>query len=264
MKALITGAAGGIGRAVAERLARRGGAQLLLLDCNADRLTATANDVRAMGAQVVAHVADVADPRFASAAIQEVERAFGGLDALVSNAGVLPGWSPLLDLSVEAYDRGFNVNTRPTWLLGQAAHPLLAASKGSLVATASISGSHPTARLGTYSASKAALIMLVRQMALEWGKDGIRANTVSPGPTLTPMTAATLADPEHHARRAASLPLGRIGSAEDVAAAIVFLLSPEGAYISGHDLAVDGGMGTVLMAGTGSGAHLKPKPPSSN
>jgi NAD(P)-dependent dehydrogenase (short-subunit alcohol dehydrogenase family) len=101
--------------------------------------------------------------------------------------------------------------------------------------------------------------MLVRQMALEWGKDGIRCNTVSPGPTLTPMTAATLADPDHRARRSAGIPLGRIGTADDVAGAIEFLLSPAGAYISGHDLSVDGGIGTMLLPGTGSGAHLDSK-----
>jgi NAD(P)-dependent dehydrogenase (short-subunit alcohol dehydrogenase family) len=89
--------------------------------------------------------------------------------------------------------------------------------------------------------------MLVRQMALEWGADGIRCNCVSPGPTVTGMTAKTLSTPEARARRAAAIPIGRVGVADDIAAAIQFLLSPAAQYITGVDLPVDGGLGATLM-----------------
>jgi NAD(P)-dependent dehydrogenase (short-subunit alcohol dehydrogenase family) len=170
----------------------------------------------------------------------------------VSNAGII-GRSSLLDLSLADYERSFAINTRATWLLAKAAHPLLAASKGSIVATASISAHEPTPPLGAYSASKAALIMLVRQMAVEWGPDGIRCNTVSPGSTHTAMTDARYSDPVQRAAAAQRNPLRTVGLPENQAAAIAFLLSPDAAYITGIDLLVDGGLSTMLMPASGFG-----------
>src|SRR5207302_682870 len=113
---------------------------------------------------------------------------FGGLDGLVSNAGInRPG--TLLQYAVDDWDRVFAVNTRATWLLAKAAHPALKASRGAIVAVASMSGSNPHANLGAYGPSKAALIMLVRVLAQELGRDGIRVNALSPGMVRTGMTA---------------------------------------------------------------------------
>jgi len=258
MKVIVTGAASGIGRATAFRLARdaanREGrpAQILLVDIAKEKLEEVAALLRAEGAGAESHVADLTDPPSAVGVVEAARKSFGGLDALVSNAGIIQRAS-LLDLSIADYERSFAINTRATWLLAKAAHPLLAVSKGSIVATASISGHEPTPPLGAYSASKAALIMLVRQMAVEWGPDGIRCNTVSPGSTHTAMTDARYSDPVQREAAAQRSPLRMVGSPENQAAAIAFLVSPDAAYITGIDLLVDGGLATMLMPASGFG-----------
>ena len=120
-----------------------------------------------------------------------------------------------------------------------------------------MSAHQPTPGLGFYSSSKAALLMLIRQLALEWGKDGIRCNTVSPGPTYTPMTQTGYADPARRAQRESMIPLGKLGQAEDVANAILFLIGPGASHITGIDIAVDGGMSQNLMPATGGGTGQK-------
>ena len=257
MRVIVTGAASGIGRATAIRLARDGAnrgkpAEILLVDIAREKLLETAALVRAEKAAAEVCTADLSDAAAAVDIIDAARRTFGGLDALVSNAGVIQR-SSLLDLSVADYERSFAINTRATWLLAKAAHPLLAAAKGSIVATASISGHEPTPPLGAYSASKAALIMLVRQMAVEWGPDGIRCNTVSPGSTHTAMTDARYSDPVQREAAAQRSPLRMVGLPENQAAAIAFLLGPDAAFITGVDLLVDGGLATMLMPASGFG-----------
>jgi glucose 1-dehydrogenase len=254
MRALITGAAGGIGLALAGILANRAGerARLMLIDRDAARLGEAVESLRATGAKVVWRVGDLSDPQVPAQVVEEAGRALEGLDAIASNAGIIQS-APLNSLATAEFDRIFAINTRATWLLGKAAHPLLRESRGAIVATASVSGEHPTPPLGGYSASKAALIMLVQQMAVEWGPDGIRCNCVSPGPTLTPLTQTAYSNPKMKQQRESHIPLRRLGKPEDIANAIAFLMSPEGAYISGVNLIVDGGMSQCLMPATGSG-----------
>jgi len=251
MRALITGAAGGIGLAVAERLTERAGergepAALVLVDLDAERLAAAAASLRQLGATVETSAGDLGDPAFAERAVAVAAERLGGLDALVSNAGAI-GNDLLVDLSVEDFDLGFAINTRATWLLAKYAHPMLRDSRGAVVATASISGIHPTPPHGSYSASKAALIMLIAQLAFEWGPDGIRCNCVSPGHTHTPMTDSVYSDPERRRQRASRIPLRRVAEPREIAAAAVFLLSEEAGYVTGVNLPVDGGLGTSLM-----------------
>jgi len=258
MRAIVTGAASGIGRAVAQRLCsdaqQRGEspAQLLLVDINQENLEAVAQELREQGAQAELYVGDLTDESVPAKVVAAAQSAFGGLDALISNAGIISR-AFLLDLSVDDYQRSFDINTRATWLLGKAAHPLLAQSKGCIVATASVSGHHPTPPLGAYSASKAALIMLIQQMAIEWGPDGIRCNTVSPGSTHTAMTDTRYSDPEQRAAAAQRNPLHTVGSPENQAAAIAFLASSDASYITGTDMLVDGGLHVMTMPASGMG-----------
>ncbi len=257
MRILLTGAAHGIGRAMAVRLARdsiqRHGApaRMVLADLRGDGLETLAAELRSEGAEVIALTADMADPA-APARLVEAAAAFGGLEAVVSNAGfAIP--SPLLTARLEDWDKVFAVHVRAAWLLGQAAHPLLKAARGSIVVTTSISGSNATAPLAAYSPSKAAALMLVRQMALEWGPDGIRANALSPGITETPGTAPVYADPQSRAQREARVPLRRIAQPEDMANALSFLVGPDAGYVNGTDLIVDGGLSNGLMSSLNMG-----------
>ena len=251
MNAIITGAANGIGAACANVLVRaaldRGEqAKLLLVDYSEGKLAEVTQALNQSGAECIALSGDLRNPEFVQAIATKALEAFGGIDTLVSNAGVLMT-APLVELTLEDYERVFEVNTRATWLLAKACFPMLKASRGSVVATASISGSQPTPPHGSYSASKAALVMLVRQMANEWGPVGIRCNCVSPGMIHTGMTDSVYSDPAARAERASHIPLQRVGLPEDIANVVAFLASSQAAYITGVDLPVDGGVLTSLM-----------------
>jgi NAD(P)-dependent dehydrogenase (short-subunit alcohol dehydrogenase family) len=247
---IITGGASGIGRAVALRLSKLGDHQLILADRNAEGLAAVAAEI-APHCEVDTIAGDLSTTTFPDEIVARSVARFGGVTTIVSNAGVLKG-APLADLSLADFDFLFAINTRPTWLLGKAAYPYLKENGGAIVATASMAASHPTPPLGTYAASKAALLMLVRQMALEWGPDGIRCNTVSPGPTLTPMNPG-YDEAELRAARERTMPLRKLGTSEDVAGAITFLLSDDAGHITGQDIVIDGGLGIALMTLSGSG-----------
>jgi NAD(P)-dependent dehydrogenase (short-subunit alcohol dehydrogenase family) len=249
---LITGAASGIGEAVTLRLAALRDARLLLSDLSEDRLRSVKRKAETLGARTLAVAGDISDIAVPERLVAEAGRMFGRLDGIVSNAGALCG-GLLKDLAIEDYERQFAIHTRPTWLLGKAAYAMLSASRGAIVATASMSSMLATPPLGAYSASKAALAMLIEQMAIEWGPVGIRCNCVSPGPTLTPMNAAGYADASRRQQREAVIPLRRLGAPGDIAAAIAFLLSPDASFINGVNLMVDGGLSRNLMPATGAG-----------
>jgi NAD(P)-dependent dehydrogenase (short-subunit alcohol dehydrogenase family) len=247
MRALVTGAASGIGRATCLRLARDAraagkAARVAAVDVGPSAgLDRVVEELRALGADVLPLHADMGAADGPARVVDEAVTRFGGLDGLVSNAGVnRPG--PLVQYSVADWDYLFAVNTRATWLLAKAAHPALKAARGAIVATGSMSGSHPHANLGAYGPSKAAVIMLVQVLAQELGRDGIRVNAVSPGMVHTGMTAAVYADRTVASERDALVPLGRVAAPEDVADVIAFLLGPDARYVNGHDLVVDGGV----------------------
>ncbi|MEJ2803386.1 SDR family NAD(P)-dependent oxidoreductase [Comamonadaceae bacterium PP-2] len=251
-RVLVTGAAGGIGRAICLALAhdarRRG--QRLQLAAFGSRPTAALETLQGelAASQVDARVfcVDLTEPQATAQAVQDAIAWAGGLDTLISNAGQSrPGLLATLD--VAEWDRCFALNTRATWTLAQAARPALAASRGSLVAVASMSGLQAHPGYGAYSAAKAALIMLCRQLALEWGDMGIRVNTVSPGMIRTPLTEAVYRHADVAARRESLVPLGRIGQAEDVAQAVLYLASPDAAYVTGSNLVVDGGVAGNML-----------------
>ena len=251
MRIIITGAASGIGRAAAhlmaaKSLARGESPRLMLADVAEKPLEEAAREVRALGAEAEIHVGDLAEPQTCAEIVRRAGAAFGGLDVLVSNAGIISD-APLLDLTLEDYERMFAINTRATWLLAKAAFPMLRDSRGCIVATCSLAAHDPTPGRGAYAPSKAALLMLVRQLANEWGRYGIRCNSISPGTTLTSIgrePASAKATPG----LAGLNPLGVMSMPEDQAAAIAFLASPEARFIHGADLVVDGGTQTELMS----------------
>ena len=251
-RVLVTGAASGIGRATCLRLARQAHergqtARIALVDFGTDKaLDALRADLDTLGAEALALEGDMGSAEGPARVVSEAVGRFGGLDGLVSNAGInRPG--PLATYSLEDWDRVFAVNTRATWLLAKAAHPALRASRGAIVAVGSMSGSHPHANLGAYGPSKAAVIMLARVLAQEMGRDGIRVNTVSPGMVRTGMTAEVYADQRVAAERDSLVPIGRVATPEDIADVIAFLLGPDARYVNGHDLVVDGAVTGNLL-----------------
>lgn len=251
--ALVTGATGGIGRAICFALieqARQAGAPIHLSAAASqpgDRLERLLAELRAAGATAVGVSGDLTDPQQCADLVAQAQAAGGELTALVCNAGA-SGPGLLADLPLAQWDQTFKLNTRSAWLLAQAARAQLARRRGSITAVASISGLTPHPGYGAYSAAKAALIMLCRQLAQEWAGLGIRVNTVCPGMIRTPLTEAVYQDPETLARREALVPLGRIGRAEDVGQAVAWLASEGAAYVTGQNLVVDGGVSDHMLA----------------
>lgn len=249
MRTIVTGAASGIGRAVAKRLAADAAEagrrpRIALLDVDAAGVEGLAEELGAGALPLQVDLAD--DTSLVRAVSAALDHLGGAIDGLVSNAGVISP-SPLKDLRADVWDRDFAVNTRACLRLAQECYAALRAVQGSIVVTASVSGTYPTADVGAYCANKAAVRMLAMQIAREWGPDGIRCNVVSPGSTFTAMTRAGLERPGVMEQRAAQVPLGRVGAPEDVAAVVSFLLGPDAAYVSGVDIAVDGGWTAALM-----------------
>lgn len=254
MPIIVTGAASGIGRATCLRLAReaaQGGerAQIAAVDVEqAPGLRPLIEELSKAGADSLAVPCDLSSIEGPALAVSAALSQFGSLDGVVSCAGVTRP-APLMALDVDVWEWCFAVNTRATWLLAKAAHDALKATRGSIVAVASIAGSNPHVELGAYSPSKAALIMLVKVLAQELAVDGVRVNSVSPGMTRTGMNAKALEDPGVVASREQLVPLGRIADPDDMASVIAFLLSPGAAYVTGQDLQVDGGLTGTLMGG---------------
>ena len=247
MRALVTGAASGIGRAICLRLARDGqiagkAAKIALVDIEiSTALNAVGDEIRNLGAEALPLASDLGTSDQPEQAVISAIMAFGGLDALVSNAGVnCPG--RLIDYAVADWDHLFAVNTRATWLLAKASHDALMKSGGSIVAIASMSGSNTHANLGAYGPSKAAVIMLAKVLSQEFGPDGVRVNTVSPGMVRTGMTEMVYANNAIANARDGLVPVGRVALPEDIADVVAFLLSSDARYINGHDLVVDGGL----------------------
>jgi glucose 1-dehydrogenase len=252
MRAIVTGASHGIGGATCLRLARDAlarGEKVSIAACatgaRAD-LDEVVAELKAEGAEAIALTGDLSLPETPQRLVDEAVKFCGGLDAVISNAGFTsPG--ALLELTIEKWNMTFDVNLRAHWLLARAAHPHLVKTRGTVVLISSLTGYHPHAGHGAYPLSKAALTRLGEQMALEWAPQGIRVNIVSPGMVLTPLSATLLADEEVLSRRNKIIPLGRVGTSEDIAGTIVFLVGPDAAYITGQNIVVDGGYGKSTM-----------------
>lgn len=244
---LITGAAGGIGRATAVRFATEG-ARLGLVDRARDGLRETLAAVEKAGGAGVTVEADVTRSADVARYAAAVAERWGGVDCFFNNAGILGDVRALVDYAEETFDRVIAVNVKGVWLGIKTMAPLLRARGGGVIVnTASIAGLRGSRNLVAYTASKHAVVGLTRTAALELAPAGIRVNAVCPSPIDTAMvqaleTGASPANPAaFHERMAGTIPLRRYGQPEEVAALVAFLCSADAAYITGGIYTVDGG-----------------------
>jgi 3-oxoacyl-[acyl-carrier protein] reductase len=237
--ALVTGASGGIGRAIAKALHRQG-AQVMLGGTRRSALTALAEE---LGQRAHIGLADLADPGAPSRLIKDAETAMGRIDILVNNAGLTRD-ALALRMSDEAWQAVIEVNLTAAFRLTRAVlRGMMRRRHGRVIGVTSVVALTGNAGQANYGAAKAAMIGMSKSIAAEIAERGITVNCVAPGAIATAMTDKLSA--EQRARLLAAIPAGRIGAPEDVAAAVVFLASAEAAYVTGHTLHVNGGMAMV-------------------
>ena len=235
-RALVTGATGGIGGAVAAALHAQG-ATVALSGTREERLAAVAE---ALGERVYVVPADLSDMDAAEALPARAAEAMGGLDVLVANAGVTRD-NLMLRMKPDDFDAVLDVNLRSVWRMAKAClKPMMKARHGRLIGVGSVVGSTGNPGQTNYAASKAGMVGLFKSLGAEVASRGITANVIAPGFVATPMTDA-LTD-EQKAGIEAQVPAGRMGTPEDIAAAAVYLASDEAAYVTGATLHVNGGM----------------------
>jgi NAD(P)-dependent dehydrogenase (short-subunit alcohol dehydrogenase family) len=241
--ALVTGGGSGIGRAVAVAFGREAAA-VVVAGRRAEPLEQTAALIEAEGGVADAVVADVSVAEDVERLMDTVVSRYGRLDIASNNAGVLGAPAPVADLEEATWSEVLGINLTGLWLsMKHEIRWMRAAGGGAIVNTASNVGAHMRVPgLGTYTATKAAVSALTRTAALENIRAGIRINAISPGPADTEMSRLPgESDEERDARMNDALPIGRVASLDEVAAAVLWLASPESSFVVGHDLVIDGG-----------------------
>lgn len=240
---LVTGAGRGLGRAMAMGLAQAG-SRVMLVDIQPEDLAGVEAEIRGAGGQAASAVVDVGDEQQVQACIAETLQRFGGLHVLVNNAGVTSR-SPFEDLPREDWERVLRVNLGGTYLCCKhAARPMMAQAGGSIINIASMSGlvGNRGGDNSHYCATKGGVIALTRSLAVEWARHAIRVNAIAPGYCVTPMTdRLQQINPAFYQELLDRVPLGRFGTGQDLAGAVVYLASDAAAYVSGSVLVVDGG-----------------------
>ena len=240
--AFVTGAAGGIGRAIANGLASEG-ARLVLFDRDAEGLAATRAE---LGDGHAAIALDLAETDRIAAVLTEAART--AAPSILVNVAAMSVPASLAEVTEEQFNRQMTVNMTAALLASQAFRALRdTARTGAIVNISSIAATHPVPLGAAYSPGKAALSMLTQQLAVEWGPEGIRSNLVSPGLILTPLSERFYADPEDRQARENVVPSRRIGRPEDIADAVLFLASDRADYVNGAEIVVDGGFTRTLM-----------------
>jgi NAD(P)-dependent dehydrogenase (short-subunit alcohol dehydrogenase family) len=237
--ALVTGADRGIGRVIAIALGRAGANVAVNCQSTTDQADAVASEIRALGVDACAVAADIRIRVEVEAMMQRVVDRFGRLDVLVNNAGVQT-WKPLLEVTEDEWDLVIDTNLKGCFLCTQTAARHMKSSGGAIVNIGSGSNKVPFPRLVAYTASKGGIEMLTKVAAVELAEHRIRVNCVAPGAIEIERTR--LERPNYGAVMAAATPLGRVGTPEDVADAVVFLAGPAAGFITGQTLNVDGGL----------------------
>jgi 3-oxoacyl-[acyl-carrier protein] reductase len=237
--ALVTGAARGLGRAIAEKLAAAG-ARVACIDVNAEWLTDTVAAINAAGGSALALACDVTDSKRVNEVVDEVVQHWGGIQILVNNAGITRD-NMLLRMKDDQWDAVLDINLKGTFLfIRAAARPMMKGHRGRIINVASVSGLMGNPGQANYSASKAGVMGLTRTVARELASRNITVNAVAPGFIATDMTAKLGDDLLAQIKK--EIPLGRLGDPQDVADAVLFLASDAASFITGHVLTIDGGL----------------------
>jgi NAD(P)-dependent dehydrogenase (short-subunit alcohol dehydrogenase family) len=244
---VVTGAGQGLGAAIARAAAEQGW-QVGVLDRDQDAAARTAADI---GEHAVTLTADTTVEAEVDIALERFADVIGrpAPDGLVANAGIVR-FGPLAEVTLEDWRAVVDVNLTGTFITARAvARRMIAAGTGgSIVTVTSMNGVAPGPNAGAYGATKAAVALLTRQMALEWGAEQIRCNAVAPGLIDAGMSEPIYADDDIRRRRSGRVPLGRLGTAQDIADVVLFLLSDGAAYVSGTELLVDGGVTSSIIS----------------
>jgi NAD(P)-dependent dehydrogenase (short-subunit alcohol dehydrogenase family) len=249
--AVVTGAGSGIGAVIAQHAAKAG-FSVAAWDIDGGKVSEVAERLGPAVASLCVDVTDEAAVGTAMAALPEPP------EVVVSSAGIVR-FGPLLELPLPDWEAVLRINLTGTFVVARAAaRRMREARSGCIINLASINGVAVAPRAGAYTASKAAIIRLGEQMALEWAGYGIRVNTVTPGLIDAGMSEGIYADPDARRQRTAHVPIGRLGSAEDVADAVMFLASPKASYITGQNIVVDGGITKATLAGLSRSTAVDP------
>lgn len=237
-RAFITGASSGIGRAIAKEYASEG-AKVALASRSVDKL---ADISESMEGDVNVVECDVRKPESVDRAVQEAVNEMGGLDVVVNNAGVLVR-DDIVSTSEEDMEYVIDTNLKGVMRVARSAIPELKKTGGTLINVSSVSGQSGTPNLSVYASTKGGVDALTRQLAVEYGEENVRVNAIAPGTIKTPMNEEVRAkNPSWEEVREDAVPLGRLGTPDDIAGPAVFLASDEAKYITGHVLVVDGGV----------------------
>jgi len=243
---IITGSSKGIGLAIAEKLVANG-AKVVISSRKQDACDAVAAELKSKGYKAVGIACHVGDLEQRKALIEKTAAHFGKIDVLINNAAINPVFGPIEDSDEGAFDKIMNVNVKAVWSLSNLALPhMISAGGGSVINISSVEGMHPGFGLGLYSTSKAAVIMLTKNQAKEWGKFKVRSNVICPGLVKTKFSQALWQNEKLLGKLERSIPSGRMAMPEEMTGIALLLSSDDSSYMTGGVYTADGG---YLIAG---------------
>jgi len=239
--AVITGSSRGIGRSIAENMARVG-AKVVVNSRKQDACEEVAESIRAEGHEATAIAASLSDMDALKSMVEKTREVYGKIDILVCNAAINPYYGPLSGLNDQLFDKMMHTNVRNNlWLCNMVIPEMAERKDGVVIVVSSIGGIRGNSVLGAYGITKAADMALVRNLAVEWGKDNIRVNCIAPGLIKTDFAKALWDDPKMLAHLESMTPIGRIGESDDIGGLATFLATRGGAFITGETIVADGG-----------------------
>lgn len=240
--ALVTGGSVGIGKASAIAYAQKGAA-VVICSRNQELGEETAHHITEVGGEVIYIKADVSKAKDVEALINETVKHYGRLDYALNNAGINPTFAPITDWDEDSWDSVINTNLKGVWLCMKFEIPMIKKNGGAIVNMASVFGMVGFPEASVYIASKSGVVGLTKSAALEYAKSGIRINAICPGVIRTPLVESLIeSDPQAESQLSGLHPMGRMGTPEEIAEAVVWLSSDAASFVTGHTMIIDGGV----------------------